>query len=330
MTDVRDGDHPAPPAPATVEPSDAVPVNRQDPAPVTRAELRRKALESRTRYVLGDLPGEEEGAEIDRALTREAEDESSLGVAFRFLVVDEIPDDERIAALQDHSGHTSPGTAIGLRQHLDAWRFGIFPQGTSMARQIAARMRSTMRRHEFSPGAREVLERNIDGLERIASDADAAEAEQDEAETAERSVEEVLRDRTGVYVFTYPHYLRHPTHPVGDSEKMPERTLLKVGFADNGILERVNQETSGTGIPEHRRVLRAYLATQGRDQSSRDIEREFHALLDAAGHAGPKRGSTEYQRGGREWFYTNVDYLDLVAKLLDLEIIEIDSPQYEL
>ncbi|MCQ3808266.1 MAG: GIY-YIG nuclease family protein [Acidimicrobiaceae bacterium] len=298
--------------------------------PLSRAELRNRALESRNSYQLGELPGEEVGAEIDQALQRESEAGTTLGTAFRFLVVEDIPDEERINSLKEYFDHTSPGTAIGLRQHLDAVRFGIFPQGSSMARQIVARIKSTMRNHDFSPSAREVLEKNINALEGIASDVDAFEAEQDKAELAEQSVDEKLSDRTGVYVFTYPHYLRHPTHPSKESEKMPDRTLMKVGFADHGILDRVNQETSGAGVPEHRRVLRAYLTTPGKSRSSRNVERQFHELLDSAGHAGPKRGSTEYQRGGREWFYSNVDFLDRIAQLLDLEIIEIDSPQYEL
>ena len=111
---------------------------------------------------------------------------------------------------------------------------------------------------------------------------------------------------------------------------MPDRTLLKVGFSDNGILDRVNHETSGAGVPEHRRVLRAYLLIDDESQSNRNIEQKFHDLLDSAGHAGPKRGSTEHQRGGKEWFYTNVEFLDKVAGLLGLEIIEIDAPENEL
>ena len=330
MHDVPEGEPLASTSSLGIDSEPAQTRDAQHLSPLSRAELRNRALESRNSYQLGDLPGEEVGAEIDRALQQESESDTTLGIAFRFLVVDDISDDERIGALKEHFGHTSPGTAIGLRQHLDAFRFGIFPQGPSMARQIAARMKSTMRNHEFSPSTREVLERNIAELEGIASDVDAFEAEQDKAEIAEHSVEERLRDRTGVYVFTYPHYLRHPTHPSRESEKMPDRTLLKVGFADHGIFDRVNQETSGAGVPEHRRVLRAYLTTPSESQSSRNIERRFHELLDSAGHAGPKRGSTEYQRGGKEWFYSNVDFLDLIAQLLDLEIVEIDSPQYEL
>ncbi len=199
-----------------------------------------------------------------------------------------------------------------------------------MARQIASRMKSVMRRHDFSANTRVVLDRNIAALEKIATDTDLIEDEQLKAEAVEQSVEDRLKGCSGVYVFTYPHYLRHPTHPSAESEKMLDRTLLKVGFTDKDILERVNQETSGTGVPEHRRVLRAYLLTEDNGQTNHKIERQFHDLLDSAGHAGPKRGSTEHQRGGKEWFYTNVDFLDKVAALLELEIVETDSAEYEL
>ena len=306
------------------------PSGHADPDLFSRSELLGRALESRNSYQLGELPGDQQGAEIDWVLRKEAEDDSTLGAAFRFLVLDDIPDEERISRLKEYFGHNSPGTAIGLRQHLDALRFGIFPNGTSMAGQIAARMKTTLRRHGFSPDTREVLERNVAALEKIASDADVFEAEQSKAEIAEQSAEDRLRNRVGVYVFTYPHYLRHPTHPSIESEKILDRTLMKVGFADNGIVDRVNQETSGAGVPEHRRILRAYLTSHGETRSSRDFERLFHDLLDSAGHAGPKRNSTEYQRGGKEWFYTNVDFLDQVARILNLEIVEIDSPGNEL
>lgn len=315
-------------APSSSRPNHA----RDDQVPQgpSRSELRNRALESRNSYKLGDLPGEEEGTEIDYALYKETKDESTLGDAFRFLVQNDIPDDERISALQEHFGHTSPGTAVGLRQHLDALRFGIFPQGTSMARQIAARMKSTMRRHDFSESTRAVLDRNIAQLEKIAADTHALEAEQQEAEAAEQSVEDSLKGRSGVYVFTYPHYFRHPTHQSAEFEKMPDRTLLKVGFSDVGILERVNQETRGAGVPEHRRVLRAYLTAGAETPFNKEIERQFHDLLDSAGHAGPKRGSTEHQRGGNEWFYTSVEFLDAIARTLGLEIVEIDTPENEL
>lgn len=290
---------------------------------LSRAELRSRALLSRNSYTLGELPNESQGAEIDRALKRESDDKTTLGLAFRYLVLKDIPDDERIGALKDYFEHDSPGTAVGLRQHLDATRFGILPRGVSMARQIAARMKSVMSRHDFSTETKAVLERNVVALQAIASDTESFEAEQEEAEKAERSVEERLKGRVGVYVFTYPHYLRFPTHPSDALEKMSDRTLLKVGFTEKGILERVNDETTGTGVPEHRRILRAYLQTGSDGHPYRDLEQQFHDLLDTAGHAGPKRGSTERRRGGNEWFSTSVDFLDCIARTLDLEIVEV-------
>ncbi len=189
-------------------------------------------------------------------------------------------------------------------------------------------MRSILRRHEFSQSTRALLERNVAALEDIASDTDAYEAEQHEAEIKEQSQEDKLNSRAGVYVFTYPHYLRHPTHPSPETEKMPDRTLLKVGYTEGDILERVNQETRGAGIPEHRRVLRAYLVTADKGGTAKDFERTFHNMLDTAGHAGPKRGSVDFQRGGNEWFFTSIEFLDQIAKTLDLETIEFDTPDY--
>ena len=102
------------------------------------------------------------------------------------------------------------------------------------------------------------------------------------------------------------------------------------GTPANRVNNLYGHYTSGAGVPEHRRILRAYLTSHGETRSGRDFERLFHDLLDTAGHAGPKRNSTEYQRGGKEWFYTNVDFLDQVARILNLEIVEIDSPNNEL
>lgn len=295
----------------------------------SRQDLRRRALESRNSYVLGELPGEHEGAEIDRAL-RQEEDDLTLGHAFRLLVVENLADNERIEALKAHLGGASPGYAIGLRQHLDAVRFGVFPRGPSMARQIAARMKKFKRRHEFSESTHAVLDRNVEALLEIVENAGFRESEQRRADEKERSLEERLKSSSGVYVFTYPHYLLHPTHLSAESEKHPDRTLLKVGFSNTSILDRINSETRGAGIPEPRRILRAYMLKDRRDQTLNEIEGRFHDLLDNAGHAGPKRGTTERQRGGKEWFYTSVEFLDSIASVMDLEKVEISPDEDEL
>ncbi|MYH95694.1 MAG: hypothetical protein F4129_04195 [Acidimicrobiia bacterium] len=139
-------------------------------------------------------------------------------------------------------------------------------------------------------------------------------------------MEERLKVHAGVYVFSYPHYWHHSTHESSEFKRIPNRTPLKVGFSDIGILEGVNQETRGAGVPEHCRVLSAHLTAGGEKPPNKKIEQQFHDLLDSAGHAGPKRASTEHQRGGREWIYNSVEFLDQVAGLLGLEIVEIDAP----
>ena len=272
-------------------------------------------------------PSEAQGNEIDSALKQEVDDETSIGVAYSILVEREMPDSERIETLKDWFGHASYGYANGLRQHLDALRFGVFPQGASMARHIAARMNSILRRHEFSSETRGVLEHNIVLLEEIASDESRQEAEQKQAEDEELRAKQLLNNRAGVYVFTYPHYLRHPTHPSTEFEKAPDRTLLKIGFSDKGILDRVNQETSSAGIPEHRRILRAYLIPESAVRNNREIEKLFHDMLDTAGHAGPKRRTKEKQRGGTEWFNTNLEFLDKIAELMGLDIMRTDASE---
>lgn len=82
------------------------------------------------------------------------------------LALDYIPEDERTSALHRHFGHTSPGYANGLRQHLDALRFGTFPHGPSMARNIADRLKSMMRIFSFSDSSCAIVEKTLLSLRR--------------------------------------------------------------------------------------------------------------------------------------------------------------------
>ena len=49
-------------------------------------------------------------------------------------------------------------------------------------------------------------------------------------------------------------------------------------------------------------------------------EHRFHMMLDAAGH-----GRADGRRAGREWFYTNLEFLDALATLLGLEVHKPDE-----
>lgn len=130
-----------------------------------------------------------------------------------------------------------------------------------------------------------------------------------------------------MYVFTYPHYLRHPIAASERTDRLPDRTLFKVGSAAKNIRARVNQIANQTAAPEPPRIVRLYLPQQPSTTADvRELERTFHLLLDAAGHGGPRRASRERQSGGTEWFATSTDFLDAIASTLGLEVVALDAP----
>jgi len=70
MADVQDDDSRSS-VPSNAEPLESVLAqNAASRVPPTRVELRERALETRNSYQIGALPGEDEGAEIDRVLPR--------------------------------------------------------------------------------------------------------------------------------------------------------------------------------------------------------------------------------------------------------------------
>ena len=128
--------------------------------------------------------------------------------------------------------------------------------------------------------------------------------------------------KSGVYVFSYPHYIKYPQIHSDNAGKTPDRYLMKIGYSDTDMVERINSETNATGIPEHRVILRLYSSPS---MSGRELETMFHEFLDLAGHGGSKRTSQERVLGGTEWFATNLDLLDMIANNSSLEIVIPDE-----
>jgi hypothetical protein len=83
------------------------------------------------------------------------------------------------------------------------------------------------------------------------------------------------------------------------------------------VAQRIRQHTSAarTHIPEPLALIRVY-GTQ--DRAVDEIERAFHSLLHTAGHDNPRRNGREV---GVEWFLTNEDFLDAIAKTIGLSTI---------
>ena len=103
----------------------------------------------------------------------------------------------------------------------------------------------------------------------------------------------------GIYVYTLPHYLRHPYDPATG------RTLLKVGHSGVDAHYRAKSQGRLTALPEDPILLRIYPVAE-----SAKAERDFHTWLRDADHSG---GRT--QRGGSEWFVTSTKFLDRIARV---------------
>ena len=111
----------------------------------------------------------------------------------------------------------------------------------------------------------------------------------------------------GIYVYTLPHYMLHPYDPASG------RTLLKVGHSSVDAYYRASSQGRLTALPEDPILLRIYPV-----EASAKAEREFHAWLRDADHAGSRT-----ERGGSEWFITSTKFLDRVARSMSLEVREI-------
>ena len=110
----------------------------------------------------------------------------------------------------------------------------------------------------------------------------------------------------GVYVYTLPSFYRTV------QKTDPERFWFKIGKTDRVAGIRIGEQMRATGLPEDPWIARVY---RHDSKSPKEIETDFHLLLDAAGHsqAGGKHA-------GRDWYATNLDFLDAVAVALGCEI----------
>jgi len=181
------------------------------------------------------------------------------------------------------------------------------PTAPSVALGTLRRLRSFLKQHKgLVPMADlERLEGLQAELETITENRDAQTQEDEQlAEAGKKLLNDVGDLVGGVYVYTLPHFLRHPT--VADSS----RTYFKVGMATGEIRKRVFQQL--TGFPEEPLVLRVY---QSSTITPIELEKRFHRHLRAAEHIRKSPG-----RSGTEWFETTVAFLDSAAELMGVTI----------
>ncbi len=193
-----------------------------------------------------------------------------------------------------------------LRQIIKALLEGDLPAKPTVALAAARRFKAILKSPHLSRVLREYLETNLEELERRANNetARAVEAEQAHEKTEQA---EALKE-SGIYVYALPHYLLHPFEPKSG------RTLMKVGRSDRDVMGRFRDQTRTTALPEEPILLRIYRTNETIDVIS-VVERDFHKLLEAAGHY-----RSVARSAGREWFVTSTRFLDEVARVMGLDI----------
>lgn len=208
---------------------------------------------------------------------------------------------------------SNTGAASNLMSNIRALRDQDVPPAPSRAVQARSAARSFLRQHEsvLSAAARARLEDLITKLSAVVDDTEAQIKEEGDLAAKGDALEEILLKEGGVYVYTYPHYWRHPT------VEGTRRTLLKVGMTTKEMKERVRKQAHATNVPEEPLLLRSYRHAA---RDPRDAERLFHRLLLAADHNSPHK-----KAGSKEWFQTSVEFLDTIAQTLGMSIDGVDD-----
>lgn len=209
--------------------------------------------------------------------------------------------------MAEAEGTKYPNWVWNYRKLVSVLRDGEVPTSPAPAADAARRIRAWLRSKPLSEELREALTAQERLLTSRAEDAVAQAEESARATDVTRKAE--AEGRAGIYVYTLPHYLRHPFDP------KTGRTLLKVGHSSVDALYRADSQTRVTALPEDPWLLRVYPA-----EASAEVEQKFHSALSAADHSGVRT-----QRGGREWFLTSTKFLDHLASLFDLPIMVVND-----
>ena len=152
-------------------------------------------------------------------------------------------------------GLEGQGFVSNYRSAIAALLDGTIPKSPTLAGQVAARVRTWMKKPGLSPELRDHLS---DLQTRLQASADDPFARSVEEHAAKERTTEAEDSRTpGIYVYTLPHYLRYPYDP--DTG----RTLLKVGRSERDPYERAYAQGRITSPPEDPILLRVNPASEG-------------------------------------------------------------------
>jgi hypothetical protein len=247
--------------------------------------------------------------ELEAALR---ENDGQLGKVFALLEAGRTTNRE----LVEGRAAANQGAAANLRVTVRAVLDGVMPKGPSVATKSRSSIASLLRDNpDLSTAARVHLEDLRTRLEVIANDTEELEREARHFEEKSKVLTSSLEKSPGVYVFTLPSFMR--TVQMTD----PDRFWFKIGKSDRVAGVRIREIMRATGLPEDPWCARVY---RHPTLTPRDLESTFHDLLNAAGHSRAPGKKT-----GRDWYATNLEFLDAVAAALGCEKLANDDPEDE-
>lgn len=242
-------------------------------------------------------------AEISAALSR---DDTRLGDVWRGKAAGKSADEIAADLGVQTSNFVWNATRIAR-----AITTGDMPSSPSMIRSALSGTKTFLSRHKdtLSDEAQKTLVNRIRQLETLSENEEAVEIE--DKQVRESAVATLDLNIPGIYVYTLPHYYRHPVLP-SDGDLLTARTLMKVGMAENKVIKRFRKQERNTSLPEDPWLLRVYACNGDVYQT----EQAIHRLLRAADHR-----QSEGRSAGTEWFITSLRFLDEVAKQKQMETV---------
>jgi hypothetical protein len=225
-------------------------------------------------------------------------DETRMGDVYRALAIGKTP-----AEIASELGTQTSNFVNKYQRFARAFETGDLPSAPTMIRECGIAMRGFLNRNfaRFSPETIKILESRIETLNKIRIDPVAEENE--DLRIRQRTQSAERQAVAGIYVYTLPHYRKHPVEPAID-ESLAHKTLMKVGMSDSDVIRRFRHQERNTSLPEDPELLRIYTGAT----EMLPLEQRMHRLLRAADHR-----QNSGRASGTEWFLTSLKFLDAIA-----------------
>lgn len=225
-------------------------------------------------------------AELDAAFRA---DQHRLGEVYRCIYVRGMSDLE----IQEELDLATVGTIGHVKRSIRAIRDGWNPPGLGPANLARNDLGRLLREFNFSEPIREKLRRRYDALDanvQQIKDRRVDASTDDDIGQPDKSSDAVI---AGVYVWTINTYLEN-----GDDRS---QIWFRIGCSDD-VLQRMRDHRANVKLPEPLILARVFSHSR---YSPKELESRFHQICSAATHERAKVNNRD-----REWFRTNLDFLD--------------------